>query len=344
MGGSDDILPRKADHVEIVLAGGGAQSEVESGLDGVRFEHAALPELHVSDVSLATEFLGRRLAAPFLISSMTGGFARGASINLRLAEAAERHGIAFAVGSQRIAIEQGASVGLDRSIRRLAPSVPVYANLGAAQLVLGYGIDEARRAVDLVEADALIIHLNPLQESVQRNGDQNWRGVLAAIEGVVAALSRPVIVKEVGFGISGRIAKQLAEVGVAAVDVAGAGGTNWALVEGARAADPEAAAVAAAFAGWGIPTATALRDVRAACPDLPLIGSGGIRNGVDAAKAIRLGADLVGMAAGLLAPAAQSAEAIDAALRVVVGQLRIACFCTRSRTLADLRRAPLLAT
>ena len=339
---SKDIAARKADHVDIVLAGDGCQTRLSTGFDEVRFAHAALPELSMESISLTASFLGRPLLAPLLISSMTGGHAKGADINLRLAEAAQARGIALAVGSQRVAIEGGSNDGLDRNLRRVAPGIPIYANFGGAQLRQGYGLDEARRAIEVIEADALIVHLNPLQEAVQTGGDRDWSGVLQAIDRLARRLERPLIVKEVGFGLSGTMVRKLAQCGVAAVDVAGAGGTNWALVEASRTGTERAHAVASAFADWGIPTAEAIMAARSACPDLPLIGSGGVRTGVDVAKAIRLGADLVGIAAGLLQAATQSASAVDAALGIVIEQLRLACFCTGSPTLDDLRQSELL--
>jgi isopentenyl-diphosphate delta-isomerase len=341
LGANSEIHDRKADHVAIVLEGGGRSGAISTGFERVRFEHTALPEIRLADIALETQFLGRHLSAPFLISSMTGGHAAGAAINRHCAEAAEACGIAFAVGSQRIALERGAQDGLDRSLRLAAPNVPIYANLGAAQFVSGYGLAEAQRAVDMVGADALIIHLNPLQEAVQRGGDGDWRGVADAIGRLSASLKVPVIVKEVGFGLSGDVVRRLVQSGVAAIDIAGAGGTNWALVEGRRGTVNREGAIAQAFAGWGIPTVDALRSARLAAPVLPLIGSGGIRDGVDAAKALRLGADLTGMAAGLLQAATVSTEAVVNLIEVHVTQLRIACFCTGSRDLARLKIAKL---
>ena len=338
----DDIGSRKSDHLDIVLHPSVAAKRAETGLASVRFEHVALPEIVLGEIDLSTVFLGRRLKAPLLISSMTGGPERAARINANLAEAAEGLGIAFAVGSQRIAIEGRAAGGLDRSLRDRAPSVPILANVGAAQLVLGYGLDEARRAVDMIGADALIIHLNPLQEAVQAGGDTNWRGVLAAIEALAAKLPVPLVAKEVGAGLSGTVARRLVDAGVQAIDVAGAGGTSWAAVEAERAPDPATRATALLFSDWGIPTARAIADVRAACPATTVIGSGGIRNGLDAAKAIRLGADLAGQAAASLASADRSAEAVAAHFSQVIDQLRIACFCTGSIDLAALRNARLM--
>jgi isopentenyl-diphosphate Delta-isomerase len=342
MSSANDLTQRKSDHLRAVLAGAGHAHATTAGFEDFRFAHCALPECTMADVDLATVFLGKTLRAPFLVSSMTGGPDKAALINERLAAAAEGHGIAFAVGSQRIAIEGGPDHGLGRALRRAAPTIPIYANFGAAQLALGFGRDEALRAIEMIGADALIIHLNPLQEAVQTGGDHGWAGLCGRLEALARHLPVPVIVKEVGFGISAAVALQLRAAGVAAIDVAGAGGTNWALVEGARAANLRDRAIAGAFGNWGIPTAQCLIGVRAACPALPLIGSGGIKTGVDAAKAIRLGADLVGQAAGLLDAALVSAEAAHEAIGVLIMQLRIACFCTGSRDIKTLRSAALV--
>ncbi|MBO0905946.1 type 2 isopentenyl-diphosphate Delta-isomerase [Jiella sonneratiae] len=340
--GAADIAARKSDHIDIVLGSRREPPRVATGLDAVRFEHCALPELSLAEIDLRTQFLGRTLAAPLIISSMTGGPERAARINAHLAEAAEALGIALAVGSQRIAIEGRASGGLDASLRRLAPSVPILANIGAAQLGLGYGRDEAMRAVEMIGADALILHLNPLQEAVQAGGDTDWRGIFDRIAALAAGLPVPVVVKEVGAGISAGLARRLVAAGVGAIDVAGAGGTSWAAVEAERAEDPRSRQTAMVFADWGIPTAEAIVAVRAACPTTTVIGSGGLRSGLDVARAIRLGADLCGQAAASLAAADQSAEAVVGHFAAVVQELRIACFCTGSADLAGLRRAPLI--
>ncbi|MEC9482937.1 MAG: alpha-hydroxy-acid oxidizing protein, partial [Halomonas sp.] len=202
--------------------------------------------------------------------------------------------------------------------------------------------DWARRAVEMIGADALIVHLNPLQEAVQAGGDRDWRYILEAVERLVTTLDVPIVIKEVGAGISAAVARSLVDVGVNTVDVAGAGGTSWAAVEAARATDEASRQVAMAFADWGIPTALALQSVRRVLPDTPLIASGGIRDGVDAAKAIRLGADVVGQAAAVLHSATQSTQAVIDHFEIVIRQLRIACFCTGSADLAALRQAPLI--
>lgn len=334
-----DINARKDQHLDVILAGK-ARHGLTTGLEAVRFVHDALPDLDHGKIDLGADFLGRRLKAPLLISSMTGGPSRAEAINARLAEAAQHLGIALAVGSQRAALE-GRTAGLDMALRLNAPDTPILANIGAAQLTQGFGVDEARRVLDMIAADALIVHLNPLQEACQPEGDRDWWGVGAALEALVRTLGAPVIVKETGAGLSGATARRLADMGVAAIDVAGAGGSNWATVEGERATDPADKAHAAAFSDWGIPTARAIVEVRAACPKTVLIGSGGIQNGVEAAKAIRLGADMVGQAAGVLAAATISTEAVVDHFQTIMRQLRTVCFVTGSANLGALRVAPL---
>ncbi|TWI53016.1 isopentenyl-diphosphate delta-isomerase [Pseudomonas duriflava] len=339
-----ELASRKNDHLDIVLDPQRALNTIRTGFEQLHFEHCALPELHLDDIDLRTTLLGKPLSAPLLISSMTGGPERAQAINRHLAEAAEKLGLALAVGSQRIALEaSGSDNGLTGQLRQLAPSIPILANIGAAQLVAGFGLKEARRAVDMIQADALIIHLNPLQEAVQSGGDRDWRGVLNAIENLASALEVPLVVKEVGAGLSGHVCRQLVEAGVAVLDIAGAGGTSWAAVEAERSHNDKDRRVAQAFINWGIPTAQAIVQARAACPDTPLIASGGIRTGVDAAKAIRLGADLVGQAAAVLPSATHSSEAVIEHFEVLIQQLRVACFCTGSPDLQRLQQAALLS-
>jgi isopentenyl-diphosphate delta-isomerase len=336
-----DLIQRKNEHLDVVLTQD-VRAAVTTGLERVRFEHVALPELHLDEIDLSVDFLGRRLAAPFLISSMTGGPAKAAIINENLARAAGRLGIAFAVGSQRVAIEGEGASGIGPELRAFVGDMPLMANFGAAQLARADAVDMARRAVEMIGADALIIHLNALQEAVQAGGDRNWSGLLGRLEMLAATSEAPIVVKEVGSGISGRLAKRLWDAGVRIIDVAGAGGTSWAAVEAGRAPNERLRAVAETFRDWGIPTAHAVQDVRAACPEAVVIASGGIRSGLDAAKAIRLGADLVGQAAGVLSSALAGADEVVAHFEDRIAELRIACFCTGSRTLADLRQARLL--
>jgi len=340
---SDDlILGRKDQHLDVVLSGGGRHA-LASGFDDWRFVHEALPDLDHAKIDLGADFLGRRLQAPLLISAMTGGPARAEAINARLAEAAQHLGIALAVGSQRAAIEGGATGGLDRSLRDRAPDTPILANIGAAQLTRGFGVEQARRALDMIGADALMVHLNPLQEACQPEGDRDWWGVGAALQALIRDLDAPVIVKETGAGISAVTAQRLIAMGAAGVDVAGAGGANWGLIEGERATDPADKAHAAAFAAWGIPSARAIAEARNALPEALIIGSGGVRDGVDVAKAVRLGADVVGMASGVIQAATESTEAVVAHFQTVIRQLRTVCFCTNAANMAALKRVPLLS-
>lgn len=335
-----DITARKDQHLDVILSGR-ARHGLDSGFADVRFVHEALPDLDHGKIDLGADFLGRRLKAPLLISSMTGGPARAEAINARLAEAAQHLGIGLAVGSQRAALESDGAPGLDMALRLRAPDTPILANIGAAQLTRGFGVDEARRVLDMIAADALIVHLNPLQEACQPEGDRDWWGVGAALEAVVKTLDAPVVVKETGAGMSAATAKRLLAMGVAAVDVAGAGGSNWATVEGERSEGEADKAHAAAFADWGVPTARAIAEVRAACPKALIIGSGGVHDGVDAARAIRMGADMIGQAAGVLGAAMISTEAVVEHFQTVIRQMRTVCFCTGSANLTALRKAPL---
>jgi isopentenyl-diphosphate Delta-isomerase len=336
-----DIEQRKRDHIAVILSGK-ANHERPAGFDGLAFVHNALPEADLDEVDLAAIFLGKRLKLPYLASSMTGGPDLGGRINAAIAEAAQAMGFAMAVGSQRIALTGGSGHGLDASIRKRAPDIPLYANLGAVQLIHGMGHDDAKRAVEMIGADALILHLNPLQEALQEGGDRNWKGVEAAIEKVVQKLPVPVIAKEVGAGISPNVARRLVACGIAAIDVAGSGGSSWSAVEGQRSHDTRAQELGETFRNWGIPTVQCLADIQSEMPDIPLIASGGIRHGLDGAKAIRLGASLVGQAGSLLAAATQGPEAVIHHVETWADALRIACFATGSSSLEDLRRAPLM--
>jgi len=333
------LSDRKNEHLSVVLEHRHKRSTKTTGFEHVDFVHCALPELELDQLDLGTLLLGKKISAPLLVSSMTGGPARAAAINETVAAACEELKLPFAVGSQRVAIEEGHAEGLNTRLRTIAPSVPIIGNLGAAQLNLGFGAEEARRAVDMIEADALYIHLNPLQEAVQSEGDRNWAGLFDKIVALADALSVPLAVKEVGAGISAAIARRFVDAGITLIDVAGAGGTSWAAVEAARTEDPDQAALANAFVDWGIPTAEAVGEVRAACPEATIIASGGIKSGIEIAKAVRLGADLAGMAAGVLEAANESPEALVNRFQRIIEELRIACFCTGSANLAELRLA-----
>jgi isopentenyl-diphosphate delta-isomerase len=292
-------------------------------------------------VSTATTFLGKRLRLPLLISSMTGGTAEAQRINLNLAEGAQRAGIAMGLGSIRAALE-APHLGDTFSVRRVAPDVLLFANLGAVQLNTGVGVDGCRRAVDIVEADGLILHLNPLQEALQAEGDTDWRGLLPKIEAVCRRLAVPVIVKEVGWGISAPVARRLVDAGVAAIDVAGAGGTSWSQVEMYRAPDERRRRLCAIFADWGIPTAEAVVAVRAALPAVPLVASGGLRTGMDLAKVLALGADLGGLAGPFLKAANDSAGAVADLAAEIGDVLRTTMFSLGITGIEDLKGTPAL--
>jgi isopentenyl-diphosphate delta-isomerase len=335
---SSSTEARKVDHIRIVLAEDVSAKGVAAGFAAYRLPHRALPELDLNAIDTSTTFLGKPMRAPLLISSMTGGAALAETINLALAEAAEQLGLAMGVGSQRAALNDP-RLAASYQVRRVAPSIPLLANLGAVQLNYGYGVDHCRRAVEMIHADALILHLNPLQEAVQPEGNVNFAGLLGRIEQVCRALEVPVIVKEVGNGIGAADARRLADAGVWGIDVAGAGGTSWSEVERFRQPDDAGAGVAATFAGWGQPTSECIREVRAALPHVPLIGSGGIRSGLDMAKALALGADIVGTAKPALLEAVneRGAEAVAEGLSVYLRELRIAMFCAGCGDLAALR-------
>lgn len=334
-----DIAQRKLDHIALCLGEDVAMHVNLTGFERWAFMHEALPELALEDVSLETTFLGRRLGAPLLISSMTGGPAHGETINRHLAEAAERLNLPMGVGSQRIHFERPEALASFTVVRDRAPNILLMGNVGAVQLNYGFDVARCREAVDLIGADALFLHLNALQEVVQPGGDTNFRGLLDRIGEVAAALPVPVLVKEVGCGIGPDTASKLAARGVAAIDVGGAGGTSWAKIEALRALDPMQRTLGMAFAEWGIPTATSLVTCRQALPTLPLIASGGIRTGLEVAKAIALGADLVGLAMPLLAPATRSTDDVVATLAQILAELRCAMFLLGVRDIAGLKAA-----
>ena len=322
---------RKSDHLR--LAGGdGVEHTVPSGLERVRLRHHALPERALDDVSLRTRLLGRTLAAPLVISAMTGGTDEAGEVNRRLIRAAAEHDIAIVLGSGRKLLEDPETLRTYRPEGHERPPL-LLANLGAAQIKGREGAWRAEEVVDLLDADGLSIHLNPLQEAVQPEGEPDFTGVLDGIAAAVARLgSRPVVVKEVGFGLDHDDVVALRQAGVQAIDVAGAGGTNWALVEGLR--DDRAGLIAGAFSGWGTPTADAIADARVAGGGLPIIASGGIRDGVDAAKCLALGATAAGIARPFLVAA--QADRASEAVGAVVRQLRIATWLAGAESAQEL--------
>lgn len=327
---------RKADHIRINLDENVNFPRLTTGLEGYRFMHRALPEVDLPAIDLTVTLFGKRLAAPILISSMTGGTEEARRINFNLAEAAEAAGVAMGLGSMRAALEEPEQA-FTFQVRKVAPKLLLFSNLGAVQLNKGYTVDHCRRAVDIVEADALILHLNPLQEAVQADGDWYWSGLADRIEQVCRAIPVPVIAKEVGWGVSPQTARLLADAGVSAIDVAGSGGTSWTEVEYHRAESDQLRRLARAFADWGIPTAESLRLVRQVVPDMTLFASGGLRGGVDIAKCLALGADLGGMAGPFLKAADQGVDAVAGEIEATLAEIRVAMFVAGAKDIAALR-------
>lgn len=331
---------RKEEHIHINLQHDVQFPHLTNGLEHYAFMHHALPEIDLQQINTNLEFLGKPLQTPLFISSMTGGTQLAQQINLTLAQAAQERGMAMGLGSQRAALEDKTLIESFR-VRTVAPDILLFANVGAVQLNYGYDVDDCRRAVAMVEADALILHLNVLQEAVQPEGDTNFAGLLKKIEAICAKVGVPVIAKEVGWGISQKAATQLTEAGVSAIDVAGAGGTSWSEVEYHRAPDAFHARVARCFADWGIPTAESIQYAQQGAPNLPILASGGLRDGIEVAKCIALGATMAGMAGPFLKAAVDSLDAVLDFEREVTTQLRIAMLCAGAADLDDLAQTPL---
>lgn len=331
------IHRRKADHLRINLEQD-VRSGLTNGLERYHFVHEALPELDLAAVDTSLSLFGKKLNAPILVSSMTGGTEAAKTINRRLAEAARIVGLAMGVGSQRVALENPGLAGTFSIARKAAPDILLFANLGAVQLNYGCTIDHCRRAVDMLAADALILHLNPLQEAVQSGGDTNFAGLAKKIAKICKELEVPVIVKEVGWGISVRTAKILAGCGVAAIDVAGAGGTSWSQVEMHRAPDEFTRQLAATFVDWGIPTAQSILNIKIAAPGMTIFASGGLKDGLDIAKCLALGAKLAGMAGQFLKAASISSEKAVELMQLTRRQIQVTMFAAGAKDLDFLGR------
>lgn len=336
-----NLSSRKRDHIRLSLERDVGFKEKTTWMEYVELIHRALPELNPDDVSTEASFLGRKFHLPLLVEGMTGGTEEAARINGNLAEAAERVGIPMGVGSQRAALREPGLRYTFRVARERAPKLFLIGNIGVVQLV-EEGVELAERAVEMIEADALAVHLNSLHELVQPGGHPGFRDALKTIEKTVERLSVPVIVKEVGCGIPGETARLLEETGVKAIDVAGAGGTNWTLIEMLRAeevGEEEKRRMAEVFLEWGIPTAASIVEVASSVKKAEVVASGGIRTGLDVAKALALGADMAGMARPLLKPATQSASAVTETLKQVGAELRAAMFLTGSRSIVEAKKA-----
>ncbi len=324
----DDIQARKGDHIRLCLD---PRSQAEDAVfEAYHLPYTALPELALGDVDTSFKLCGKRLAMPLIIASMTGGSEHGRAINTNLAIAAERCGVAMALGSQRIGLEKQDAKDTFELVRKHAPTACIIANMGAVQLDYGHGVESYRKVVDMVQADALYLHLNPLQEALQPGGDTDFRGLLEKIQKLVASVGVPVFVKEVGHGISGDVARMLFDVGVQAVDVAGVGGTSYAWVEAERSHNDD-------FARWfktfGIPTDQAVIQCAQAkiTKSQLVIASGGVRSPLDGLKAHALGADLFSAATPFLAPAMDSAEAVIEVIENWKKGLQIAMFAAGAK-------------
>jgi len=330
----DALLPqRKDDHLRINLEED-VQSMISTGFERIRLIPKTLPDLDFERINTSLTLFDKQLAAPILISSMTGGTASGAAFNRFLALAAEECGIAMGVGSQRAAIEDH-QLSETFNIRKFAPNALLFANLGAVQLNYGYGIDECKKAVDMLQADALYLHLNPLQEALQPEGNHDFSGLLPKIEQICLSLPVPVLVKEVGWGIDFETAKQLLEVGVAGIDVSGAGGTSWAKVEMHRQPDSKKDAIKLAFEDWGIPTAKNLLQLREIEGKPLIIASGGLRDGVDLAKSLALGAILGGFARKFLLAANIGERELINQIETIKTELHAAMFASGVSSLSE---------
>lgn len=332
---------RKNEHIHISLNEEVNAKGITTGLEQYRFRHNALPEIDFKSLDLTSQFLGKKLRVPLLISSMTGGTPLAREINERLATMAETRGWAMGLGSIRAAIENEQLADTFR-VRRIATSIPLFANLGAVQLNYGYSIEQCRKAIDMIEADGLVLHLNSIQEVFQPEGNTNFSGLLSKIEKLCRSLDVPIGVKEVGWGIHADVAAKLNEVGVSFIDVAGAGGTSWSQVEKYRLKDPVLRKAAEAFTDWGNCTADCIIAVRNKLPRTTIIGSGGINDGVDAAKAICLGADLIGFGRALLQTAVNSLDELDQLMNQIELELKIAMFGAGVQTIEQLKHRPQL--
>ena len=324
---------RKRRHIDVCLSEAVDYQTVSTGLESYRLPYNALTQTDLRSVDLSTDFLGARLRAPVLIGSMTGGAELSGTINRNLAVAAQQLGVGMMLGSQRIMLDNGAA-STSFSVRDVAPDVLLIGNIGLAQLD-GLVVPDLVKALDRVGANALAVHTNPLQEAIQHGGDTDFSGSISRLRDIAGSIGYPVILKEVGHGIGAAAAAELVDCPIAAVDVAGAGGTSWARVEQfVRYGEIRYPALAE----WGIPTAEALLEVRQTLPDVPIVASGGIRSGMDAAKVLAMGADAVAVARPLLAPAIESPAAVVDWLQRFIDELLVCLHGCGAGDLAALRR------
>jgi len=337
---------RKSDHIKICLEENVQHCHATTGFEDIYFVHKALPEIERSKVNLTTTAFDHKFSVPLMVEAMTGGIVDAMKINSAIASAVEELGLGMGVGSQRAAIEKQSLEKTFAIVRKKAPTAFLIANIGGPQLVKGYGVKEAKKAVDMMNADALAIHLNALQEVVQPEGETSFKGVLNKIGEISQALDVPVIVKETGAGVAAEEAKLIASMGVAGIDIAGVGGTSWAAVEYHRAKkkhDELHQGLGNVFWDWGIPTAISLVETSQSVSTI-IIASGGIRTGIDVAKALSLGANLAGMAHPILFAATKGPREVRKTLQVAIEGLKNAMFLVGAESVLDLREIPLVMT
>lgn len=335
---------RKANHIRISLQENVQARHVTTGFEDVFFVHQALPEIDRDKICLTTTVFNHVFSAPIFVGAMTGGSKKALKINTFIAEAVEELGLGMGVGSQRAAIEKPELEPTYKIVREKAPEAFLVANIGAPQLVQGYGVKEALEAIEMIEADALAIHLNPLQEAVQPEGEANYEGVLNKIGEIAQTVQIPVIAKETGAGISAEVAEKLESVGVKGINVSGVGGTSWAAVEHYRAERVEDVfhkRLGESFWDWGIPTVTSVVEVTQTT-DLTVIASGGVRTGIHAAKALALDTSLVSTSTPILRPATKSANEVKKALTFIIEELRNAMFLVGANCVDELRNVPVV--
>ncbi|MGD8505841.1 MAG: type 2 isopentenyl-diphosphate Delta-isomerase [Candidatus Bathyarchaeota archaeon] len=337
---------RKSSHIRICLEEDVQHRNVTTGFEEIYFVHRALPEIERSCISLATTVFNHKFSTPLIVEAMTGGTTEATKINAAIASTVEELGLGMGVGSQRAAIEKPSLKRTFSIARKKAPTAFLIANIGGPQLAKGYGVREAEKAVDMMDADALAIHLNALQEVVQPEGDTNFRGVLSKIGEIAQALDVPVIVKETGAGIAAEDAKQLASMKVAGIDVAGVGGTSWAAVECHRAKkkhDEFRQGLGRTLWDWGIPTAISLIETLQSA-SMNVIASGGIRTGTDVAKALSLGASLTGLASPILVASEKGPSEVKKTLQILIESLRNVMFLVGAESIPKLKKTPLVIT
>lgn len=329
------IKQRKKDHVDLTVSGD-TQYHQPTGFNQYHFRHNALPEVNFEDINTEAELLGRQFSFPIFISSMTGGYTDAGAVNAILAEFCQDHNLPFGVGSQRIMLEDKNAISSFSIVRKKAPGAFIASNIGGQQLINGLSKENIDMLVSSIEADAVIVHLNPLQELMQPEGDRNFKGIEQGIESLVQEVTVPVIVKETGAGISGDVAERLVKLGVSVIDIAGAGGTSWSKVENKRSSNNNPETI---FNDWGIPTAQCLVEVADLRTEyeFEIIASGGIRSGVDIAKAICLGADFTASAQPIIKAVAESGrEGLESLFKKWKKQLKITLALTACERVVDL--------